>query len=208
MPTELESLYADMWTRLNANNSVYRESAGKYFRYVILGSGYIMVTKGIGSRHGHVVIGNPNLMEVAMADRLEGVDSRDILPARFVGEDASPAKLKQMYEVAQKNIRTRCAGLLQIRPAGLRYILRGIKDFDDLEFYSQQVTFIHRTAHDFLIDTEAGQRILNFKHDAALSTDTGIRLFRGSLCMANMLFERFGLMTSIVEPIEFGRAGS
>ncbi|PNP50719.1 hypothetical protein FNYG_15938 [Fusarium nygamai] len=35
LPQDLEKLYIDMWQRLNANNPVYRETAARYFRYVI-----------------------------------------------------------------------------------------------------------------------------------------------------------------------------
>ena len=33
---DLETLYIDIWQRLNANNSIYRQTAARYFRYVLL----------------------------------------------------------------------------------------------------------------------------------------------------------------------------
>ncbi|KAM5361411.1 hypothetical protein ACJZ2D_013101 [Fusarium nematophilum] len=193
LPGELELLYAEMWERLNANNSVYRETAGRYFRYVIASRPGVVV---IPKRSDYKFWADFTLAEVALA---EGVDVRKLLPPG--ANDISLADLKSICETTADNIRKRCAGLLQLGPGLLHISIGEVEYPGEVKFLTQKPGFIHRTVHDFLVETEAGQRILNYKHDPSLSTDTNVKLVKCTICPAITLHREFGLRVRASELI-------
>ncbi|KAH6892523.1 hypothetical protein B0T10DRAFT_295192 [Thelonectria olida] len=188
LPAELEGLYADMWERLNENNSVYRETAGRYFRYVVAQRGTVTVDIGPNRLF---IFPNVTLLEVALA---EGVNVRDLFGSR--DNNISLADLKQLCETTVDNIRTRCAGLLQLQHQRLE---SAIKDAgrdsppSEFTFCVQELGFIHRTAHDFLVETEAGQRILNYNNNPPLMVDTRVRLAKSLIDFARTFHGNTGL---------------
>ncbi|KAG3176584.1 hypothetical protein PC129_g25548, partial [Phytophthora cactorum] len=76
LPSELTQLYADMWQRLNENNSVYRDTAARYFRYALQKRGLIPMFPEVGFPSGFPEIQQPVLFQIACA---EAVDIQDIL---------------------------------------------------------------------------------------------------------------------------------
>lgn len=190
-PSELLQLYSDMWKRMNENNSVYRETAAKYFRYALRGPDQLCFF----GRDGPFEIALPSLFQVARGEDAENVET--------LLSDTDAMSLSEVEEWCQKtelSIQTRCAGLLQVsKPRLLRtgtvpnmgMLFPG--DVDAIasttpwkrECLEQKVfkgfRFIHRTAHDFLTDTEAGKKILNCESRSEAAIET--QLIKGSICL-------------------------
>lgn len=179
LPRELENLYADMWRRLNGNNSVYRETAGRYLRYAVTGRFPIDLTLG-PSFQRWFSIQRPTLLEVTLADR---AGDGGYLTCEANGE--SLADLMLFADTTASNIHTRCAGLLQLSKS--KYKNGEISEKDEINILLQQMDFIHRTAHDFLVETQAGQSILNYKHVPSLSVNSDVTLVNSMLCTLRIL---------------------
>ncbi|KAH6976453.1 hypothetical protein BKA56DRAFT_589663 [Ilyonectria sp. MPI-CAGE-AT-0026] len=180
LPGELENLYADMWRRLNGDNSVYRETAGRYLRYAVTRRSLIRVT--VESRPQFwFFIQRPTLLEVTLAERPDN--------GELLASEANGGSFDDLMLLAHKtagNVHTRCAGLLQLSKS--RY-MRGkiLSKNDGINTLMQQMDFIHRTAHDFLLETQAGQSILNYKHVASLSVNSNVTLVKAMLCTLRIL---------------------
>ncbi|KAH7166479.1 hypothetical protein EDB81DRAFT_943351 [Dactylonectria macrodidyma] len=192
LPEELEDLYADMWKRLKGNNSVYRETAARYFRFVVTGAQPVNVTK---QTHNFFIL-RPTLLEIALAERTK---DREVLTHK--ANDSSHADLKMLCETTAETISTRCAGLLQLTRGVSGRNIDEIPHLDEIKFLNQVVSFIHRTAHDFLVETQAGQEILNYKHIPSLSVRTDVTLVKSMLCVANILAREFNFVTDVDDVI-------
>ncbi|KAF6530348.1 hypothetical protein HZS61_001660 [Fusarium oxysporum f. sp. conglutinans] len=154
LPEELESLYQKMWERLNGNDRVYRETAARYFRFVIADGWATALYNKDGS---YAYMREPNLIQLSLAINVE--DSF-IFPPK--------ANAKKLFELTalcaatESDVQTRCAGMLQVARHSVLEERRA--EFPDAMYpLTRLVHFIHRTAHDFLVDTEAGQSIVNYK---------------------------------------------
>ncbi|KAM0345605.1 hypothetical protein ACHAPU_006258 [Fusarium lateritium] len=216
LPNELEELYTDMWKRMNENNSIYAERAVRYFSYVLEREWYVPVEVD-GAIDGYnflrTFIEQPTLLQIACA---ESVDAQSIL----LGSSAtmSSAMVKDLCEKSKLDIRNRCAGLLMWTKPTKYDILqlydltsRSSGDFEDLknnrdisDVLLGRVGFIHRTAHDFLVDTEAGQRIIS--QDQLSKNQVGIRQLKGLLCLIQVLQSEYqinGTVTSILPTLVY-----
>lgn len=172
LPGDLQNLYIDLWQRMNAKSPIYVETARRYFRYVLQDPGYpIFVGVGPDWRR----YSKPWLIQIACADNFEMKEK--ILKSKG---KVGPTEILQRCEETKAAIQSRCAGLLEVRPE---------KDYP--HFFGRlgdngnafgKVAFIHRTAHDFLTDTEAGQSILGHGLFSGLSTET--ELLNGLICTA------------------------
>ncbi|KAF7554276.1 hypothetical protein G7Z17_g3025 [Cylindrodendrum hubeiense] len=113
----------------------------------------------------------------------------------------SLADLKMLCETTANNISTRCAGLLQLRN-GIIQLSGNIASPPEFNFLVQHVEFIHRTAHDFFVETQAGQDILNYKHAPSLSVNTDVALVNSILYMARVFHMEFNgdLIVSSFDP--------
>ncbi|KAJ4137126.1 hypothetical protein NW768_002706 [Fusarium equiseti] len=170
LPGDLETLYMDMWQRLNANNGVYGRTAARYLRYVLLSTGGAITFNWNESYH-HVIV--PFNFQIACAEIPE---IQELLLVD--GGTIETARARQMCEETKVSIRTRCAGLLEFQP---KDDLGPTRDkYDTVSNALGQVTLIHRTAHDFLMDTEAGRRILG--HDSSSDFNLRWRLLKGLIC--------------------------
>lgn len=92
------------------------------------------------------------------------------------GSSIETEEILRICEATKASIRTRCAGLLEFKP--LRLGSAGCNDGISNAF--AEVTIIHRTAHDLLIDTEAGRRIL--RHDSTSDLTLQCGLLKGLIC--------------------------
>ncbi|KAK7408212.1 hypothetical protein QQX98_009621 [Neonectria punicea] len=198
LPGELTQLYADMWQRLNENNSVYRDTAARYFRYALQKRGLIPMFPEVGYPSGYPEIQQSVLFQIACAETIE---TQDIL---LTGTDTIDfPEVQRLCEQTKVAIQNRCAGLLRIRSPGMSgrmiellggandlELPKGTEDVDDALF--SRVDFIHRTAHDFLTDTETGQDIMKC---GELSEDAvQVRLLKGLLCLLRFLRSEYGVM--------------
>ncbi|KAF5642177.1 hypothetical protein F25303_6598 [Fusarium sp. NRRL 25303] len=152
LPCELENLYVDLWERRNLRNSVYQETAARYFRYALRSSDL-----AYGTSQQWVTVHLPTTFQIACADS-EHISKALLSGSRILGVE----EIRQISDETEVSIRTLCAGLLEIRPQGnnesISYLLGNNQDTIDAAL--GKVVFIHRSAHDFLADTEEGQQIL------------------------------------------------
>lgn len=141
----LEALYKDMWDRLNEDKKLYRSEAALIFNHMI-------------------ALGNqPSVLEVMLL--LDEELRRKHLEAGII---PSNSDLAQKCQLVERRIPVRCAGLLEVLrcwdleeyPDPPRTRIRTPDQLAELStFYSTHITFIHRTAGDFLMGTEAGHQI-------------------------------------------------
>ncbi|KAH7139971.1 hypothetical protein B0J13DRAFT_558726 [Dactylonectria estremocensis] len=190
LPRELKDLYADMWRRLNGENSVYRETAARYLRYAVTDKrGMRVLTK----ENSSFLMVRPTLLEVTLAER---ASHGECLTPK--ANDSSLTDLKLLCETTAKNIPTRCAGLLQLSEGAFAANkAKAIPSLDDIRIFTQEMKFIHRTAHDFLMETEAGQDILKHKHVPSLSVHTDVTLVKSMLCVASILHKESNLVAEV-----------
>ncbi|RKK11570.1 hypothetical protein BFJ66_g9179 [Fusarium oxysporum f. sp. cepae] len=170
LPGDLENLYVDLWQRMNAKSPVYLETARRYFRYVLQDSSYAIVM-GVGQ--DYMVSPQPCIVQIACAENPE-------LQEKLL-KGTGTIRLTEVLrrcEDTTASIHNRCAGLLEVHLDQHYH-----RFYEKLETNSKafsQVRFIHRTAHDFLTDTEAGRGILGCGPLSDFSSQT--QLLNGLIC--------------------------
>ncbi|PVH93021.1 hypothetical protein DM02DRAFT_697748 [Periconia macrospinosa] len=155
LPGDLANLYADMWERINDDGYHLKARAASYLQLAL-------ASVSRGSQHPL----NLFIMMVAItptiAERLLNPDSYDL--------DSSESLVEACQRTFKDSI-ARCAGLLVCRnprdvheiPEGY-YVSRYGREYEKLLpyiSYTSQYSWLHRTAQDFLLETEAGNRILS-----------------------------------------------
>jgi hypothetical protein len=162
LPKGLEELYSHMWSRLNEDEPIYRMEAALWFRLVLLAQ--------------QILYFSPSLFEIMIAtnpDEQTEILTSEITPALrpLVGK----------CELIKRRIPTLCAGLLEVRENVSREEDLRFENFrpsnplfDDVTKSTQSlawrelklihqsttVSFIHRSATDFLQETKQGQMLL------------------------------------------------
>ncbi|KAF4946639.1 hypothetical protein FGADI_11028 [Fusarium gaditjirri] len=178
LPGDLKKLYGDMWQRANAKSTVYQDTARRYFHYLLSGEYAEMV---VGSRGGWTLYPLPLILQIACAER-PAIQERLLTGTDIIGV----TEIMRICDETSASIHTRCAGLLEVQP--------GESDPSAIEEHVSTtaffkafgtVGFIHRTAHDFLIDTEEGQAILGCESMCPFPWQT--RLLKGATCMVKVL---------------------
>ncbi|KAF5235733.1 hypothetical protein FANTH_11613 [Fusarium anthophilum] len=178
LPVGLEKLYIEMWERLNAKSTVYRELARRYFRYILHGSMHeIEIELGL-RRIGFFF---PLILEIACAEDLE-IQERLLIHRGAIGA----AEIVRICHETMASMNIRCAGLLETGPlesSNFSYYELELLGHNATAFCEAfgGVKFIHRTAHDFLTDTEAGQGILG--REPLSDYPSQARLLKGAICM-------------------------
>ncbi|KAF5590380.1 hypothetical protein FPANT_6019 [Fusarium pseudoanthophilum] len=184
LPEELESLYQKMWERLNGDNRVYRQTAARYFRFVIAdGWGTELWTK---QEEYIYEMSGPNLVQLSLAVKAEdGI----IFPPK--ANEIKLSELDTLCTATEIDIQIRCAGMLQV---GQQSDLED--DFADaVEPLIRPVRFIHRTAHDFLVDTEHGQSILNHRSNEPTLVGEHLKLLKCWLNLANTYYRELEIVS-------------
>jgi hypothetical protein len=182
LPGELEALYESMWLRLGANNGVYRETAAKYFNCIIYGGwdSHIILP---GDRSSWLANNVPTLAHLSLVTQTR---SQDFFPPRPQLQDLK--WLSDLCNKTEEDIRIRCAGMLQIGKTSIHHR----EDYENDDILSEispltrRVDFIHRTAHDFLVDTEYGQAILNYTTGDNASPDLYTELIKAWLYLVDL----------------------
>ncbi|SCO90252.1 related to small s protein [Fusarium oxysporum] len=196
LPGDLENLYIDMWQRMNANSPVYLETARRYFRYVLQDPGLIDMTIG----QDEIVFSQPRIVQIACAENLE------LQEKLLKGTDTiGLTEILRRCEDTTASIHNRCAGLLEVRSEEhWRHVYEKLGNNSDA---FGKVAFIHRTAHDFLTDTEAGRGILGCGPLSGFSSQT--QLLNGLICMAivvaSELTPSYTSLVLIFEIIDFAK---
>ncbi|KAI0119243.1 hypothetical protein F4814DRAFT_411308 [Daldinia grandis] len=163
MPNDLYELYNDMWTRLNEDTKLYKETAARYFNLAI------QIRRG---RYSELSL---LYLMAAANDKVQDI----FVNARNSMEVAS---LKQECDKTLYEVRRRCTGLLEIVENPMLSTTPLYPTYDALApYHRMSVRFLHRTAYDFLTDTEEGRRILAY--DSSSRHELSFRLIKGDLVL-------------------------
>ncbi|CVK94918.1 uncharacterized protein FMAN_13202 [Fusarium mangiferae] len=174
LPRDLEKLYIDMWQRSNAESNVYQETARKFFHYAMgYSEGYVLTDPS-----WDIASFLPLTLQIACAD------DPAIQKTLFTGTGTiGMTEMMRMCDDLKASIHTRCAGMLEVQTQELdknTSEMLGCKKTAVTKALGR-VSFIHRTAHDFLTDTEAGHSILGREPLSAFSYQT--QLLKGLICV-------------------------
>ncbi|KAH8788039.1 hypothetical protein F5883DRAFT_657473, partial [Diaporthe sp. PMI_573] len=156
LPKGLDSLYEDMWARAGGDSpSEYRQTAALYFKLLLAPRGRIS-----SSRKSSTV------WECGF-DR--GANVFDLMLATTSVADGVLDAIDEPCQEVERKLKIYCVGLVEVRtedPLDMR-------EAAILSWYghtydgvwpvatSPALQFLHRTARDFLIDTEPGRKILD-----------------------------------------------
>lgn len=80
--------------------------------------------------------------------------------------------LKVLCDATERDLSTRCAGMIQVSKAPI---------YNEIDPVIRLVEFVHRTAHDFLVDTKPVQDILSYYSGMKMTTDFQLTLFKSEL---------------------------
>lgn len=176
-PVDLFELYKDMWLRSNEDHSIYRRISSAYFRLTSL-------------LHKKFL---PVYMPCLMAERLpmfELAAGSDPMLTNWILTDDQPTPHKQLHEACRTTaarVEASCGGLLEVyhdpstRPGELWHSSPACLDHE----LSLSVDFVHRTAYDFLVDTEEGRIIRD--ETAASFDEVFTTIFLGCLMRSRVL---------------------
>ncbi|KAF5588636.1 hypothetical protein FPANT_6554 [Fusarium pseudoanthophilum] len=192
LPGDLEKLYVDMWERLNAKSSVYRETARQYFRYVMHGSSHIGIR--CGPRAVWRTVSLPSILQITCAENTE-IQQSLLASTGTIGV----TEILRMCNNTKASIHNRSGGLLEVHPLEPGPFVRQWLGSNDITLrdISGNVAFIHRTAHDFLTDTEAGQDILGCGKLPDFASQS--RLLKGLICSVVFLTSELDLLCGTAE---------
>jgi hypothetical protein len=175
-----------MWNRLNHNNSIYKEVAASIFQSVISPPDLL----------SFISIDTPAFMRCDFPTIVStgyAVDQNFVKAFEQAAGDPDASDVMSLCEKVEKNIMIRSAGLLEVvKSTRLAQddLHHGWKIEDALWATSlmRKIQFIHRTAYDFLVDTEAGKTILT--HSRCTSIHLQMRMLESYLCVARMVSTR------------------
>ncbi|KAF5550918.1 hypothetical protein FNAPI_7593 [Fusarium napiforme] len=186
LPSELHDLYADMWDRLCQKSQVYRRDAVRFFQYALARRHHAVCTRpddtdGLGGCY----FPQPVLGQIAFA---EMSDIQDILLKPE--ESIDFINLQELCDSPKSQIEIKCGGLLQIRmpqiPSNYKTVL------------VQHIEFVHRTAHDFFTDTEAGKLIIE-NNSTLQPYEVAACAAKGLLCLHRVMNCQHGLSAEVTE---------
>lgn len=190
LPAGLEALYSSMWDRVNDDHGVYEKRAALYLGLIV--NGRRLQDWGIFKHWSAISVFE---FMVASNDSLQD----HILSGGLQGQTTSVSckALQDMCATAEREIDSSCGGFLEVgqrgemeNPFGREYGMGGRWD-GLVPWTNTSVMFIHRTASDFLTDTESGRNILE-KHLGSRD-DLLARLDRSALVQLTL----WGTNTSI-----------
>lgn len=167
LPQGLNSLYKDMWARAGADDPLeYRQTAALYFKLLLAPRNFYML-RSISTFD--IMLATTRLADSvlhAMADGSKPVPEDDML---------------QEYRKVETKLNIYCVGLIQTVSTPKReysmQIVAGCSWYGHV--YDRifpvatktRLDFIHRTARDFLTDTESGREILSFDTSSDFSIE-------------------------------------
>jgi hypothetical protein len=166
---DIESLYEDMWSRMNKDEDIYRETAALYLKLVI-------TDQAMPDQSGLTVL---SMLLCSSEIANEALDSSSDF--RPISVDKLLADCKQ----TEQQIQAMCAGLIGIYEGNLEDEVNVVGwDGERLAYLSEYTSkmrygFIHRTAFDFLLDTMSGRKILS--HDKTCEMELRYRIIKADL---------------------------
>ncbi|CAG7561891.1 unnamed protein product [Fusarium equiseti] len=160
---------SELYLRLNQNMSIYKEVAAAIFQSVI------------------------SAQELSPFSTGYAVDQNFAKKFQQAAEDPDVSDAISLCEKVEKMIMIRSAGLLEVEKSvrlASTDLCSGWKFEDALwaTSFMRKIQFIHRTAHDFLVNTEAGKAILAYSKALPLHLRMG--MLKSCLCLARMVSTR------------------
>ncbi|KEF62696.1 uncharacterized protein A1O9_00669 [Exophiala aquamarina CBS 119918] len=169
LPPKMESLYEHMWRSLNGDEDLesYRQQAANCLAFY-------------------------KIFPMTVFDLAVALD--DDSQHKFIGRNHQPSDLKPLLKMCtgmEDLLKTRCAGLLEIsgsfKSSSKTTLVPLTEEFSDNDTLIQcliqncklEINFIHRSARDFLLETEKGRQIL--KHCAWPNKDVITRVVNAYL---------------------------
>ncbi|PHH63862.1 hypothetical protein CDD81_5419 [Ophiocordyceps australis] len=178
LPSGLMNLYKDMWQRVNGNTKVYRRDSARYFNLLIAATDMAWDLSDLDA-----------VIPMFLLATAKDLGDRNIGPEPV--SYLTPDYVENHYEEVQLEIETRCAGLIRMVPT--RYYEKNTKDNgekDEEEIHKKSTmgsSFIHRTALDFLTDTDEG--ILIRKDDTSNTDLRFLQLSKAMLAYMRLLIK-------------------
>ena len=180
LPNEILALYQDMWKRLNDDTTIYRQTAAQYFNLVISSTvahdKIDEITQDPGVYSPYRDYGTLSVFQLMVAT--DTAVQSAVLQMHIIPNEEY---LAQLCQDLQHKVHVRCAGLLEI-PSSTSDSKPS--QHNDLSSFDSPVRFIHRTAYDFLVDTEEGQSIRAF--ELSSQDEQYISLVKGFLVEARV----------------------
>ena len=198
-PAELEEVFATMWKRAYNGPSFSLKSASKFFQLAITAQ---TMTQQMPPGHrfdidndAHGFYDNrPELIhpftDIGLFEFMCAMKD-DMAESGWLGLE-TPADFKDVEATLQRlenQIRSRCAGLLEVRPRLAENIRRPLGEvppqilaWERLAQCLKRVEFVHRTARDFLLD---GQDVLWQNQMSPMSCT--FALLRGMFCRVRFM---------------------
>ncbi|KAJ3545493.1 hypothetical protein NM208_g2482 [Fusarium decemcellulare] len=185
LPDALEDLYADMWKRLNEDEPIYRASAATYLRFIVGPWKTRIHNRDSFSWMNLGRMQHPDLLHIVCARNPE--IQKKLL--NMSNNESVYDELEVICDRTENNIHTQCAGLIE--SISLEPSSRVPPEMRKHRAWSmmKRLDFLHRTAHDFLVDTEAGQQILS--HSPLSHFEISLSMFKGALCWLRLLSDTF-----------------
>lgn len=178
LPEKLIELYRHMWNRLNDDQAIYRTEAAAYFRFML---GWPSLTNG-----------EPiTVLKMTIVGNMTSLQRRVL----ELEEDLPLSKFLKLCQATENRLASRCAGLLEVNAHDdecfFSYQERhSPQERLQLQQYSRKyVSFIHRTAYDFLRETPDGKGIMSFER----MTPTEFAIF---------IFRLYAIMQVLFEPVK------
>ncbi|KAM6534547.1 hypothetical protein FALCPG4_004179 [Fusarium falciforme] len=140
LPRDLEGLYLDMWLRQNGDDEIYRKSSAKLLYLCLV---------GLGWKEKQRFRSYLNVFQLMAAMYDEGPEDHLIHHRHPVEE------LRRRCRTTVKMVQVRSAGLLEA--SDVHYMSQDDPDYEAV--FDDGIRFIHRSAQDFLTDTQQGRAV-------------------------------------------------
>jgi hypothetical protein len=168
LPKGLDSLYEDMWARAGGDSpSEYRQTAALYFKLLLAPRGRTSSARKSSTVWECGFDRGANVFDLMLATTSVADGVLDALdePSKLI----CPNVMRKRCQEVERKLKIYCVGLVEVRtedPLDMR-------EAAILSWYghtydgvwpvatSPALQFLHRTARDFLIDTEPGRKILD-----------------------------------------------
>ena len=173
LPAGLDELYHSMWERANVDQGIYEHGAALYLNLVLE-----------AQKRSWVIFKRQSLSVFELMLTTEPSIQAAILDKQ--GQKPTLEDLKKRCDTLMKKIESHCAGLVEFKQLEENpWAKFEPGEWDALVPLSDmEVTFIHRTASDFLTETQGGKDIL--VRDTTSQADRLVKLLRGSMTQYTM----------------------
>ncbi|RSL60102.1 hypothetical protein CEP53_005550 [Fusarium sp. AF-6] len=173
MPGDLVALYKDMWSRSNDDREIYQKTASWFFN-IIFAAEY---ADEFGNSQTLPCMRH---MSVSVFELMAATDPALLDQVLDRSEELSTIEIDRRCSHIAKVVETRSAGLLEVSSEFVvEQALKQGQDISVAYHADMTVRFIHRTARDYLLDSEDGRRL--WQTDEICTNEARTRLIRACL---------------------------